>query len=107
VRKLLVAFGILAVAGPAFAIQEMSEDAGSDQTLNRESFKALKSDPRTVRVRLDRSMGDQLGPNVDVGKICGQAGARQVEVRRTVPDVLATFFTVGFYTPAHGYVLCK
>lgn len=115
-RKLLVAFGMVAMAGPAFAhhigmekdkTHEVGESAGSDQSLNRESFKELKANPRTVRVRLDRSMGDQLGPNVDVNKICNGRGAKQVDVRRSVPDVLATFMTIGFYTPTHGYVLCK
>ena len=112
-RKLIIAFGIVALAGPAFAgmekdrTQEIGESAGSDQSLAREGFKELKANPRTVRVRLDRSMGDQLGPSVDVRKICGPRGARQVDVRRSVTDVLATFMTIGFYTPTHGYVLCK
>jgi hypothetical protein len=116
VRKLLVAFGIVAMAGPAFAhhggmekdrTNEVGESAGSDQSLNREGFKELKANPRTIRVRLDRSMGDQLGPNVDVHKICGARGAQKVDVRRSATDVLATVMTIGFYSPTHGYVLCN
>jgi hypothetical protein len=113
VRKLLVAFGIVALAGPALAHMEkdrshdVGESTGSDQNLDRESFKELKANPHTIRVRLDRTMGDQLGPNVDIHKLCGPKGAKRVDVRRTTTDVLATFMTIGFYSPTHGYVLCN
>jgi hypothetical protein len=103
VRKLLVAFGIVALAGPALAHHK----SGEENQINRESFKSLKHNPRTIRVRLERTMGDQLGPNVDVAALCGPAGAQRVDVRRNVGDVLTAFVTIGFYTPAHGYVLCN
>jgi hypothetical protein len=107
VRKLLVAVGLVAFAAPALAMQDLPEREYSDHNLNRESFKALKKNPNTVRVRLDRTMGDQLGPNVDIYKVCGGAGAQRVDVRRNPGDVLATFFTIGFYSPTHAYVLCN
>jgi hypothetical protein len=59
------------------------------------------------RIRLDRGMFDQIGPKADTARICGPAGARSVENRRSGGDVVLTFLTVGFYTPTHVTVTCN
>lgn len=95
-RKLLTVLGLVTLmAAPALAT--------SPKEYTTESHLAGPS----TRVRLDRSVFDQLGPRVDVKSMCGQKGAASIDEKRTAGDVLLTFLSVGFYTPTHAKVQCN
>jgi hypothetical protein len=90
--------GLLAVAtacllaGPALAARPVEESG---------------STPIEHRVRLDRTLFDQVGPHVDVQALCGDAGASQVIEKRSASDAIVGVLSVGFYTPAHARVICN
>lgn len=86
-RKVLLAFGVMGLLFGA------AGTAGADEARHR--------------IRLDRSMFDQLGPTVDTAQLCGPAGARSVENRRSGGDAVVTFLSLGFYTPTHVNVVCN
>jgi hypothetical protein len=104
-RKLL--FGLAAIGlcvGPTVA------QARAGDTTNMPESQYSTNEPLTglrYRVRLDRSLFDQVGPHVNIERLCGPAGARAVENRRNGYDILLTFVSVGFYTPTHARVECN
>jgi hypothetical protein len=92
-KALLLVVAVFSLAGSAGA---------------QEAYKSYGTvDSTGTTVRLDRSLFDQVGPHVDVRAVCGPAGARDLTVKRSGLDVLVTFLSVGFYTPAHARVVCN
>jgi hypothetical protein len=69
--------------------------------------RTLKNNPDAIKVTLHRSVFDQVGPRLDVQQVCGEAGARQVEVRRNAWQVAVSVLSVGFYTPTEARVVCN
>lgn len=67
----------------------------------------LKHNPDVVKTTLHRSVFDQVGPQVNVPRLCGTRGARQVEVRRNAWQAVVSVLTIGFYTPTTARVLCN
>jgi hypothetical protein len=96
-RRLLSTFGLLALmGGTAFATDPKEYTApGNEPTAG------------TTKIRLDRSVFDQVGPHVDINALCGPGGAAHFENRRDGSDVLLTFLSFGFYTPTHVHVKCN
>jgi hypothetical protein len=71
------------------------------------SPRTLRDNPDAVKVTLHRSVFDQVGPRLDVEKICGESGARKVEVRRSGWQVAVSILSIGFYTPTNARVVCN
>jgi hypothetical protein len=59
-----------------------------------------------IQVTLHRSLYDQVGPSVDVGRLCGPTGAAAVEVRQRAWQSAVSVMTLGLYTPTTARVLC-
>jgi hypothetical protein len=103
-HNLLTGIAVLvALAGPAVAQQQPR----TTEVPEREYSTHAPTAAEAYRVRLDRSIFDQVGPGVDISQLCGPSGARQVENRRSATDILLTFVSVGFYTPTHVRVVCN
>jgi len=69
--------------------------------------RTLRNNPDAVQVTLHRSVYDQVGPRLDVERICGESGARKVEVRRSAWQVAVSILSIGFYTPTNARVVCN
>ena len=104
-RKPLFGLALFALcAGPtaAYARAGDTTNVPQSQYTTEEPLAGLN-----YRVRLDRSLFDQLGPHVDIERLCGPAGAHAVENKRNGVDILLTFVSVGFYTPTHARIECN
>jgi hypothetical protein len=102
-RKLLMAFGLVALAAaPAVAKPVGTTIVPEGQYSTRSEIQGPQ-----YRVRLDKSIFGAVGPSADVNKLCGPAGARAVSQRTNGGDVALSILTLGFYTPTHAHVACN
>ena len=100
-RRILIAFGLCGLmATPALAEQAVNTPRGEYTTEQPQPGKLY-------RIRLDRSVFDQVGPRVNIHKLCGKLGARSVTDKRSISDIGLTVVSLGFYTPTHELVACN